>query len=150
MNTIDFEQLKLLPLLDRAKELASIAHWGQVDKAGENYINHPIRVAHKCNTDEEKIVALLHDVIEDSDITQNDLFKLGFSTEIVEAVLSVTKKYGEDYQSFITRCKQNPIGRIVKLHDLEDNLDITRLSSITVEDVERLNKYLSARTYLIT
>lgn len=149
MNTIDFEQLKLLPLLDRAKELASIAHRGQVDKARENYINHPIRVAHKCKTDEEKIVALLHDVIEDSDITQNDLFKLGFSIEIVEAVLSLTKKDGEDYQSFIIRCKNNPIGRIVKLHDLEDNLDITRLQCLTEKDIDRINRYLEARRFLL-
>lgn len=149
MNTIDFSRLVQLPVIDRARELAFIAHGGQVDKAGEDYINHPVRVSNKCNTEEQKVVALLHDVIEDTDITKDDLSKLGFSSKIIEAVLSVTKLPGEDYRKFIDRCKLNPIGKVVKLHDLEDNLDITRLRCVAESDLDRINKYLEARRILM-
>jgi hypothetical protein len=109
-----------------------------------NYINHPIRVSENCNSDEDKIVALLHDTIEDGDITVDYLLMQGFSHDIVDAVLSVSRKRGEDYFDFILRCKANPIGRRVKIADLKDNMDITRLNELTEKDIERLKKYHKA------
>lgn len=135
-------------IFEKALHIAQKAHNGQTDKAGKPYILHPIRVAQRCNTDTERIVALLHDVIEDTDITPNNLYSAGFSKTIVDAVLSVTRREYESYFKFIERCSLNPIGRIVKIHDLEDNMDITRLDSLTESDLKRLNKYLKAYKYL--
>ena len=135
-------------LLDIALDIATKAHKGQFDKAGAPYIFHPIRVANRCLTDEEKIVALLHDVIEDSNITSSDLLSYGFPRTIVEAILSVTRNEDESYEDFVKRARLNPIGRQVKIHDLEDNLDITRLAQVTENDIARLNKYISAYRYL--
>ena len=136
-------------LLEKALVIATKAHEGQKDKAGSPYILHPIRVSNRCLTDEEKIVALLHDVIEDTNVSASDLLASGFPRNIVEAVLSVTRNEGESYEDFVIRSKQNPIGRQVKLHDLEDNMDITRLRQLTEKDLERLNKYLTAYRVLI-
>lgn len=135
-------------IFEKALHIAQKAHNGQTDKAGKPYILHPIRVAQRCNTDTERIVALLHDVIEDTEITPNNLYSAGFTKTIVDAVLSVTRREYESYFKFIKRCSLNPIGRIVKIHDLEDNMDITRLESLTERDVKRLNKYLKAYKYL--
>lgn len=135
-------------IFEKALHIAQKAHNGQTDKAGKPYILHPIRVAQRCNTDTERIVALLHDVIEDTEITPNNLYSAGFSKTIVDAVLSVTRREYESYFKFIERCSLNPIGRIVKIHDLEDNMDITRLDSLTESDLKRLNKYLKAYRYL--
>lgn len=135
-------------MIEKALYIAQKAHNGQTDKAGKPYILHPIRVAQRCNTDTERIVALLHDVIEDTEITPNNLYSAGFSKTIVDAVLSVTRHENESYSNFIERCSHNPIGRIVKTHDLEDNMDITRLDSLTENDLKRLNKYLKAYRYL--
>ncbi len=131
-----------------ALNLAVVAHNGQMDKGGEPYIFHSIRVANKCSNIEEKIVAYLHDVIEDTNISSDDLLSQGFPQKIVEAVVSVTKKRGENYEDFIKRCGSNPIGRQVKLRDLEDNMDMSRLKMIKEEDVARLNKYREAYGYL--
>lgn len=136
-------------LLEKALVIATKAHEGQKDKAGSPYILHPIRVSNRCLTDEEKIVALLHDVIEDTNVSASDLLASGFPRNIVEAVLSVTRNEGESYEDFVIRSKQNPIGRQVKLHDLEDNMDITRFNQLTERDLVRLNKYLKAYRSLI-
>ncbi len=136
-------------LIEKALLIALEAHKGQKDKAGAPYIFHPIRVALRCSTVEEKIVALLHDVVEDTSVTPEDLLSEGFSPEIVDAVLSVTKREGENYADFVARAKGNPIGRQVKLHDIQDNMDITRLPQLTRDDLPRLNKYLAAYRLLI-
>lgn len=136
-------------LLEKALVIATEAHERQKDKAGAPYIFHPIRVSNRCRTDEEKIVALLHDVIEDTNVTASYLLAEGFPPTIVEAILSVTRNEGESYNDFILRSKLNPIGRQVKIHDLEDNMDITRLHSLSEKDLERLNKYLKAYRTLI-
>lgn len=109
---------------------------------------HPIRVSERCNTVEEKIVALLHDVIEDTEITPTTLLSEGFPEHIVKAILSVTKQENENYDDFVKRCSANSIGKVVKIHDLEDNMDITRLKELTENDLQRLNKYLKAYYYL--
>lgn len=132
-------------LLDMAALLCVNVHQGQRDKVGQPYFQHPMRVAMACSTPQEKIVALLHDVLEDTLTSQEDLLNMGFPEEIVNAVLSVTKIAGEPYVEFVARAAQNPIGRIVKLHDLEDNLNIFRLNDLDNEMVTRFNKYL--RTY---
>lgn len=136
------------PLLEKALQIATNAHIYQVDKAGSPYIFHPIRVSDRCYTDEERIVALLHDTIEDTEITAEYLLKEGFPRNIVDAILSVTRNKDESYEDFIKRARLNPIGRQVKLHDLEDNMDIRRLNELTEKDIYRLNKYIKAYKYL--
>lgn len=135
-------------LLEKALCIATKAHAGQTDKAGAAYIFHPIRVSCRCLTEEEKVVALLHDTIEDTDVTVDYLLSEGFHHNIVDAILSVTRNDDETYEDFIKRCRLNPIGRQVKLHDLEDNMDISRLPQVTEKDLVRLNKYIEAYRYL--
>ena len=135
-------------LFDRAVELAFSKHRNQTDKAGKKYITHIIRVCEKCLSDEERIVALLHDTIEDTDVTVEMLDTLGFPIDIINAVLSVTKIKGEEYQDFVKRAGMNKIGRYVKIADLEDNMTVQRLNEVTGDDVERLNKYIKAWRYL--
>ena len=135
-------------LLDKAAQICVMKHAGQRDKMGCAYFQHPMRVAMRCRTDEEKMVALLHDTIEDTDVTPEYLLAEGFPQEVVDGVLSVTKREGESYEDFVLRAKQNCLGRVVKLHDLEDNLDVLRLDSITPETAARLSKYLAARRVL--
>ena len=139
---------EFVELLDKAALICVTKHQGQRDKTGAAYFQHPMRVAMKCEKDEEKIVALLHDTTEDTDVTPEWLKQQGFSDEIVEAILSVTRNPGEDYQEFVARAKKNPIGRIVKIHDLEDNLNVIRLKKITPEMTDRINKYLKALDFL--
>ena len=135
-------------LLKLAHEICTTAHAGQVDKVGMPYHLHPERVAARCSTDDEIIVALLNDTIEDTDVTPEYLHNQGFPQYIVDAILSVTKRNGENYEDFVARAKQNPIGRIVKIHDLEYNMDIRRLDVISDESVNRLRKYLKAYHFL--
>ena len=131
-------------LRERAMQIAEKVHRDQVDKAGKPYIGHPIRVERMCSRQEDRLVALLHDTVEDGDIASEYLLMVGFPQEVVDAVLSVSRKRGEDYFDFILRCKENPIGRRVKICDLEDNMDITRLNELTEKDIERLKKYHKA------
>ena len=135
-------------LYAKALRIAKRAHAGQKDKAGQDYITHPIRVAERCDDPRAKIVALLHDTIEDSNVTADYLRKEGFREEIVEAVLAVTRREGEDYDDYVRRAAQNELSRMVKRADLEDNMDIRRLPELTDRDVERLRKYLRAWRYL--
>jgi (p)ppGpp synthase/HD superfamily hydrolase len=136
MNRHDFDELR-----EKAVQIATKVHSGQVDKGGKDYLQHPLRVEKMCCELEDKIVALLHDTIEDGDITAEYLRITGFPQYIVDAVVSVSRKKGEEYFDFINRCKANSIGRRVKICDLKDNMDITRLVEFTDEDVARLKKY---------
>ena len=135
-------------LIQKAVSIATAVHAEQFDKGGMPYILHPLRIAEKCSTISEKIVAILHDTIEDGDISPEYLLHQGFSQPIVDAVLSVTKQKGEGYEAFVKRASLNPIGRIVKLRDLEDNMDIRRLSVLDEEAIKRLRKYHKAFIYL--
>ena len=137
-------------LLDKAALICVSKHAGQRDKMRCAYFQHPMRVAMRCRTDEEKMVALLHDTIEDTDVTAEYLLAEGFPREIVDGVLSVTKREGESYQDFVARAKNNPLGRAVKLHDLEDNLDIFRLDALTPDMAARYTKYLAAHRFLMS
>ena len=131
--------------LKRAIEIAREAHRGQKDKAGKDYIEHPLRVMESGQTMEEKIVGVLHDVVEDSDWTFSMLEAEGFSKEIIDALRCITKLNGnEPYDKFIARIKKNPLAVAVKLNDLTDNMDIRRLPYLSEKDVKRLKKYLKA------
>ena len=140
--------MDLNKLYDKALRIAIRAHKGQKDRSGKEYIMPPIRVSERCKTMQAKIVAILHDTIEDTEITPEILLSEGFPQNIVDAVLSVTKLDGESYEDFVRRSEKNPIGKEVKLADLEDNMDIRRLNEITDKDVKRLKKYLKAWRYL--
>jgi (p)ppGpp synthase/HD superfamily hydrolase len=127
--------------LEEAIEIAVEAHRNQKDRYGQPYILHPLRVMMRMNTDEEKITAVLHDVVEDTDIKIEDLKKKGFPENILNAVDCMTKREGEAYEAYMARAKSNPISLKVKIADLEDNMDMRRITKITEKDVERLNKY---------
>lgn len=130
--------------LERAIAIAAAAHAGQVDKGGAPYILHPLKVMLRMTTLEERIVAVLHDVVEDCDISLDDLRKEGFSEEVLSAIESVTKVPGESYEDFVERAAQNPIGRVVQLADLEENSDLSRIASPSWDDLERVEKYRRA------
>ena len=131
-------------LFDKAVSLVLEKHRGQVDKAGKPYYGHVIRVSQNLIDTKQKLVGLLHDIIEDTDVTAEFLLQEGFPQEIVDGIVSVTRQEGEDYQDFVDRASRNEIGRYVKMADLEDNMNIFRLNEITEEDRLRLNKYLKA------
>lgn len=131
--------------LERAIEIATEAHRGQLDKAGCDYIGHPLRVMAAGRSIEEKIAGVLHDVVEDCGWTFGMLEAEGFSAEILEALRCVTKlSESEPYDKFIARIKGNPLAVAVKLNDLTDNMDIRRLPYLSDKDVKRLKKYLKA------
>ena len=136
--------------LKRAIEIATEAHKGQFDKSGKDYIEHPLRVMEMGKTEDEKIVGVLHDVVEDSDWTFEALAAEGFSQEIIEALRCVTKvSENENYDDFIERVKKNPLAVAVKINDLSDNMDIRRLPYLSDKDVKRLKKYLKAYKKLV-
>lgn len=145
LEVITFHKMFLKIILDRAKAIATSAHEGQVDKAGKPYIEHPMRVMNMGKTVEEKIAGVLHDVVEDSDWTFEMLEKEGIPKDVMDALRCVTKlSEDEDYNHFIERVKTNPLAVKVKLNDLKDNMDITRLGEVTEKDLARLNKYIRA------
>lgn len=142
MNTVEQS------MVDLALSIARKAHEGQLDKAGVDYIEHPIYVASQVDTEEEKAVALLHDVIEDSPVSAEGLLQAGLPETVVTAVQVLTKKKEQDYQTYLETVKKNPLARVVKLADLKHNSDLSRLSSITEKDRERLKKYKKAIDFL--
>ena len=145
LEVITFHKMFLKIILDRAKAIATSAHEGQVDKAGKPYIEHPMRVMNMGKTIEEKIAGVLHDVVEDSDWTFEMLEKEGIPKDVMDALRCVTKlSEDEDYDHFIERVKTNPLAVKVKINDLKDNMDITRLGEVTEKDLARLNKYIRA------
>ena len=135
-------------MVDLALSIARKTHEGQLDKAGVDYIEHPIYVASQVDTEEEKAVALLHDVIEDSPVSAEELLQAGLPETVVTAVHVLTKKKEQDYQTYLETVKKNPLARVVKLADLKHNSDLSRLSSITEKDRERLKKYKKAIDFL--
>jgi (p)ppGpp synthase/HD superfamily hydrolase len=133
--------------LETAIAIAAKAHEGQVDKAGAPYILHPLRVMLRLGTNEERIVAVLHDVVEDCEGWSFErLAAEGFSAEVIVALKSLTKRSeGEpDYDAFVQRAAANPIAIRVKLADLEDNCDLSRIACPTKRDMQRIAKYRRA------
>lgn len=135
--------------VEKAIKLALKIHTGQVDKAGKPYILHPLRLMLKFSTDDEMITALMHDVVEDGGITLADLENLGFSKNVVSAIDCLTKRDNESYEAFIKRINQNPLAKKIKIEDLKDNMDLTRLDSISDKDIARAQKYHKALSMLL-
>lgn len=130
--------------IEDAIALANEAHRGQVDRAGAPYILHPLRVMCSVNSDTERIIAVLHDVVEDTDTTLDDLREQGYSDDIVEAIDHLSRRDDETYEAFIERIKPNELARRVKLADLQDNMDIRRNMLLREKDLERLQRYQKA------
>ena len=129
--------------LERAVEIAVEAHAGQLDKAGKEYIGHPFRVMVMGKPEDEKIVGVLHDVVEDTPWTFDMLQAEGFSSQVIAALRCLTKvSENENYDDFIERVRKNPLAAAVKINDLTDNMDIRRLPYLSDKDVKRLKKYL--------
>lgn len=151
-STLNMAYPKYAELYNAASKIAYAAHQGQVDKGGERYVCHPIRVANKCSSGRQQAVALLHDVVEDTKVTLDDLRNdsvVGRYPEVIEAVDALTRRKGESYMDFIRRVSENGLALCVKIRDLEDNLDCKRLPSMTEKDWSRMKKYYKARRYLI-
>jgi (p)ppGpp synthase/HD superfamily hydrolase len=123
----------MISLLEKSIIIATKAHSGQFDKGGSPYILHPLRVMLSLDNDEDRIVGILHDVLEDTSITLQHLEDNGFlgEIEILHALVSITRKSNESYKDFILRVKLNPIALRVKLADLRDNMDISRINNPT-------------------
>jgi len=130
-----------MTLLEKAIEIAVHAHSGQKQKDGSPYILHPLRVMGRVHTDEERMAAVLHDVVEDSAVTLDDLRAAGFSESVLETVRLLTHEEGISYEDYVRRLKPDPMARRIKLADLEENSDIRRLSGIEEKDLERLRRY---------
>ncbi|MCQ4086476.1 HD domain-containing protein [Saccharibacillus sp. JS10] len=136
--------------LAKAISLAAKYHEGQTDKGGRPYIFHPVRLMLKALTEEEQIVAVLHDVVEDTPLTLEDLRKEGFSEEIVEAIDRLSRRENESYSAFILRIKPNRLAARVKILDLQDNMDLTRIKKPSEKDQKRLLKYSRALDTLLS
>ncbi len=136
--------------LEDAIMLAVISHQGQKEKNGSPYILHPIRVMGRVRTETEKMVAILHDVVEDTGVTLEDLREKGFPSEVIAGVDAVSRRPSESYEAFIERLKPNPIARRVKIADIEDNMDIRRLDVLNERDLERSKRYREAWESLTT
>ncbi len=132
-----------------ALQIAQKAHVGQVDKAGKDYIFHPITVSSYMDTDTEKAIAYLHDVLEDTNVTADDLRTI-FSNEIVDTVIILTHRKDESYFEYIQRVSKSNLAKKIKVADLLHNLDITRIKEPTKSDYERLEKYKKAILFLTT
>lgn len=130
--------------LERAIAIAAEAHAGQQDKAGESYILHPLRVMQRVGTNEERIVAVLHDIVEDTSWTLQQLANEGFSSAVVDAVDALTRRENETYEDFVVRAGKNALARPVKLADLADNMELTRIKEPGAKDLERMERYKRA------
>ena len=137
-------------LLEEAIELSVVSHSGQKDKGGSPYILHPLRLMMKMDNVSEMIVAVLHDVIEDTGQTLDDLKAKGFPDRVIDAIKCLTRMKRESYARFIERIKEDPIAVRVKIADLEDNMDIKRLNMLTTKAIKRLKKYRKSRKHLIS
>ncbi|MCF6344887.1 MAG: hypothetical protein L3J00_00280 [Thiomicrorhabdus sp.] len=136
--------------LDKAIELACKAHKGQVDKADQPYILHPLRLMLKFKNKQEQVVAVLHDSIEDSDMTLEYLASCGFSQVTLDALDCLSKRKNEDYEIFINRVLTNQLAIKIKIEDIKDNLDLTRIKSINNEDLKRIFKYHNSLQKLLS
>lgn len=132
----------MINMTEQAFELVEELFSNKVDKGGHPYIQHLLRVSSNVKGKTAKTVALLHDVIEDTNTTKEDLIKMGFLEEVVEAVDILSRKENETYNEFILRIisSNNPLAIRVKIADLEDNMDLSRISNATQKDIDRVNK----------
>lgn len=136
-------------IISKAMGIAAMAHRGQKDKAGEAYLLHPLRVASMMTTEEEIATALLHDVVEDSIYTLNDLKLAGLPESVIRAVDLLTRKKGQSYKNYVLRLKTDPLARKVKIEDLRHNMDLSRLPKVKSADLKRLEQYREALQILL-
>ena len=136
------------PLTKKVMKYCFEAHAGQVDKCGIPYVNHPLHLAEQMQTEDETVVALLHDVMEDCGKTVDDLRALGISEDAIAALDLLTHRKGVPYFDYVDALKGNPLAVKVKLADLQHNSDLTRLDSVSQKDLERLEKYRKAQEML--
>ena len=134
--------------VSNALSVATAAHFGQIDKAGADYIRHPIAVAEQLDTEEEQTVALLHDVLEDTFVTLEDLRHEGFSESVLAAVYCLTQQEGEPREDYLRRVAQNPIAVKVKLADLRHNSDLSRIPEPGEKDYARAERYKKEMAFL--
>jgi len=134
--------------VEKAIEIAARAHAGQVDKGGTPYVFHPLRLMLAVNMPFERMAAVLHDVVEDTDVTLADLRDEGFPPEVVDAVEALTKIEGEHRLEAARRAAKNPIALIVKLADVTDNMDLSRMSNPSEKDFNRLKEYEQVKELL--
>ena len=127
--------------LQRALEIAVGAHKGQKEKDGSPYVLHPIRLMLSLDSNDARIAALLHDVVEDTPVTIDELHSEGFSGTVLEAVGLLTHLDHDDYDTYVEKLSRNPVARQVKLADLTDNMNIKRLPDVREKDLQRLSKY---------
>lgn len=135
-------------LLERAIKLAQKYHEGQFDKGGQPYIDHPLRVMNGVESIDEKVVAVLHDVLEDCDVSKEKLIEEGIPYYLVEKLEILCKGKNENYFDYIERIKVDPLAIKVKLSDLKDNMNLERLKEVTEKDIKRLEKYKKAKEIL--
>ena len=135
--------------LEIALEIAAAAHAGQTDKAGQPYILHPLRVMFSVKNADERIAAILHDTVEDTHVTFDDLVSAGFSASVITAVRALTKTDGESRIDAALRAVEDPIARQVKLADVADNMDLSRIPRPTEKDYARLKEYEQVREILM-
>ena len=135
--------------LERAISIAAQAHSGQVDKAGQPYILHPLRVMLRMTSQDERVAAVLHDVVEDTSITIEQLATEGFSNAVLEAVEALTKRQGESRLAAAARAAKNKVACAVKLADNAENMDISRIAVPTEKDFARLKEYEQVRALLL-
>ena len=138
-----------MSMLEKAIELAARAHAGQVDKAGEPYILLPLRLMFSVTGENERITAILHDIVEDTTTTLADLRALGFPEDVVTAVDALTKRKGETRIEAAARAAENSIARAVKLADVTHNMDLSRIPSPTPKDLDRMKQYEQVRAILL-
>lgn len=134
-------KLDHMATLENAIKLAVLSHQGQVDKAGAPYILHPLRMMLRFDDPILQMAAVLHDVVEDTPVSMEDLIEAGFPEDVLGAVNALTRRDDETYEEFIDRAALHPVGRQVKRADLEDNMNILRIAEPTEKDLERLAKY---------
>ncbi len=138
-----------MPTIERAIEIASTAHAGQIDKAGQPYIFHPLRVMLRVNSEHEQMAAVLHDVVEDTSITIDDLAREGFPIEVLRAIAALTKLPGETRLEAAARAAADPVARKVKLADNAENMDLSRIPNPTDKDYARCREYEEVRELLL-
>ena len=140
-----------MPTLEDAIALAALKHKGQRDKAGAPYILHPLRVVGFLGpeaSEDERIVAVLHDVPEDCGVSFEDLAQLEYSPQVLAALELVTRRADESYEAFVERLSPDPIARRVKMCDLRDNMDLSRIAHPSERDLERIERYEKAMAFL--
>lgn len=134
--------------IDVALAIACAAHANQVDKGGCPYILHPLRLMLRFHQENEQLVALMHDVVEDAQVSLDDLMAAGFGSNVICAIDCLTRRDGEDYEQFISRLAGNELARKIKIADIEDNLNLARLAEVGGDDLSRVVKYHRALQYL--